>query len=220
MVLGRPPEPGRAVVVGTGLLATAAFYLWVTTTSAGTPYWEIALQMVVLGTGMGLTSAPATEAIMGVVSQAKAGVGSAMNDATRLLGGTLGVAIIGSVYSSAYSSSIVSALSGRNVPAQAATAISDSIGGAIGVAGPSEGNCVKMTHRPWIVDGDALGEQFGIPVLVIRPHANTVPRVIGIGVRLEGRQDHDLHGRDRRRVGDGDRHHAYGDFLMDRRRPE
>ncbi len=58
---------GTKVVVGVGLLATAAFYLWVTTTSAGTPYWEIALQMVVLGTGMGLTSAPATEAIMGVV---------------------------------------------------------------------------------------------------------------------------------------------------------
>ena len=61
--------------------------------------------MVVLGTGMGLTSAPATEAIMGVVPKAKAGVGSAVNDATRLLGGTLGVAVIGSVYASLYAES-------------------------------------------------------------------------------------------------------------------
>ena len=37
--------------------------------------------------------------------------------------------------------------------------------GAVGVAGPAEGNCVKMTHRPWIIDGDALGERFGIPRL-------------------------------------------------------
>ncbi|MEO5693034.1 MAG: glucokinase, partial [Usitatibacter sp.] len=37
--------------------------------------------------------------------------------------------------------------------------------GAIGVAGPAEDNCVQMTHRPWIVDGDALGDQFAIPRL-------------------------------------------------------
>ena len=59
---------------------------------------------------MGLTSAPATEAIMGVVPKAKAGVGSAVNDATRLLGGTLGVAVIGSVYASLYASRLTGAL--------------------------------------------------------------------------------------------------------------
>src|SRR5206468_10900393 len=80
------------------------FYLWVgSVVSAGTGYATIAAQMVIYGTGMGLTSAPATEAIMGVVPRARAGVGSAVNDATRLLGGTLGVAIIGSVFASLYS---------------------------------------------------------------------------------------------------------------------
>ena len=73
-------QAGRAdrheAVVASGLLAMGAFYLWVATTaSASTGYGTIAVQMVVLGTGMGLTSAPATEAIMGVVPQAKAGVG-------------------------------------------------------------------------------------------------------------------------------------------------
>ena len=56
------------------------------------------------------TSAPATEAIMGVVPKAKAGVGSAVNDATRLLGGTLGVAVIGSTYASLYASRLTGAL--------------------------------------------------------------------------------------------------------------
>src|SRR3954453_1439019 len=101
---------GTKLVVASGLFLMAAFYLWVTTLAASTGYATIAAQMVVLGTGMGLTSAPATEAIMGVVPKAKAGVGSAVNDATRLLGGTLGVAVIGSVYASLYASRLTSAL--------------------------------------------------------------------------------------------------------------
>ena len=77
---------GTKLIVASGLFLMAAFYLWVSTSSVTTGYGTIAAQMVVLGTGMGLTSAPATEAIMGVVPKAKAGVGSAVNDATRLLG--------------------------------------------------------------------------------------------------------------------------------------
>ena len=66
--------------------------------------------MVFIGSGIGLTSAPATESIMGAVSAAKAGVGSAVNDATRILGGTLGVAVIGSIYASLYASRLADAL--------------------------------------------------------------------------------------------------------------
>lgn len=61
--------------MATGLASMSAFYFWVATTSASTGYETIAAQMVLLGTGVGLTSAPATKAIMGVVPQAKAGVG-------------------------------------------------------------------------------------------------------------------------------------------------
>ena len=99
---------GNKVIVASGLLFFAAGLLWTATVSASTSYTTIALQMLVLGTGMGLTSAPATEAIMGAVSKAKAGAGSAVNDATRLFGGTLGVAVIGSVAASLYSSRLAS----------------------------------------------------------------------------------------------------------------
>src|SRR3954465_4386185 len=111
---------GTKLVVASGLFSMAAFYLWVTTLAASTGYVTIAAQMLVLGTGMGLTSAPATEAIMGVVPKAKAGVGSAVNDATRLLGGTLGVAVIGSVYASLYASRLTGALP-SGLPAGGAT---------------------------------------------------------------------------------------------------
>jgi EmrB/QacA subfamily drug resistance transporter len=125
---------GTKLVVASGLLSMAAFYVWVTNTSAATGYGTIAAQMVVLGTGMGLTSAPATEAIMGVVSNAKAGVGSAVNDATRLLGGTLGVAVIGSVYASLYASRLTSALP-AGLPATAAKTAHGSVGAALTAAG-------------------------------------------------------------------------------------
>ncbi|WP_415975768.1 MFS transporter [Rhodococcus sp. 077-4] len=93
---------GSKVVVALGLLSLTAAFGWASTLSDGISYWTIAGQMVLLGAGIGLTSTPATEAIMGVVSPDKAGMGSAVNDATRELGGTLGVAVIGSVALSVY----------------------------------------------------------------------------------------------------------------------
>src|SRR3954451_15722456 len=125
---------GTKLVVASGLFLMAAFYLWVTTLAASTGYATIGAQMLVLGTGMGLTSAPATEAIMGVVPKAKAGVGSAVNDATRLLGGTLGVAIIGSVYASLYASRLTTALP-AGLPAGAARSAHASVGAAYTGAG-------------------------------------------------------------------------------------
>jgi len=125
---------GTKLVVATGLLMVTAFYVWVAAiVTPGTPYSTIAAQMVLYGTGMGLTSAPATEAIMGVVPRAKAGVGSAVNDATRLLGGTLGVAVIGSVYASIYTSRLTAALPGR-LPQALGTLAHSSVGAALGVA--------------------------------------------------------------------------------------
>jgi EmrB/QacA subfamily drug resistance transporter len=93
---------GTKLVVGAGLVSLSLAFLWVSTADAETSYLVIVGQMVGIGLGMGFTSAPATEAIMGVVPAAKAGIGSAVNDATRELGGTLGVAVIGSVSLSVY----------------------------------------------------------------------------------------------------------------------
>jgi EmrB/QacA subfamily drug resistance transporter len=126
---------GTKLVVAVGLLLMTAFYAWVGATAAATTgYGTIAAQMVVLGTGMGLTSTPATEAIMGVVPKAKAGVGSAVNDATRLLGGALGVAVIGSVFASLYGSRLTGTLPAA-LPAGAAHTAHESLGAALGVVG-------------------------------------------------------------------------------------
>src|SRR5260370_34913689 len=90
--------------------------------------------MVLYGLGMGLTSAPATEAIMGAVSRRQAGVGSAVNDSTRLLGGTLGVAVIGSVYASLYGSRLTADLP-AGLPHSVTAIAHQSVGAAYAVSG-------------------------------------------------------------------------------------
>jgi predicted MFS family arabinose efflux permease len=121
---------GNKLVVTSGLILLSGALLWISTASGATSYLGIAGQMILLGIGMGLTSAPATEAIMGVVPKEKAGVGSAVNDATRLLGGTLGVAVIGSVSASLYASRLISTLP-AGLPRTAVEAAKGSVGGAI-----------------------------------------------------------------------------------------
>lgn len=93
---------GTTFVVTAGLVVYAAAMAWSGNFHVGTPYLEIGATMVMLGAGCGLTMAPATEAIMGSLSPASAGVESAVAGATRQVGGTLGVALIGSVYASVY----------------------------------------------------------------------------------------------------------------------
>jgi EmrB/QacA subfamily drug resistance transporter len=124
---------GTKLVVASGLVAITVFYLWVSTASVSTSYATIAAQMVLYGIGMGFTSAPATEAIMGVVPMHKAGVGSAVNDTTRLLGGTLGVAVIGSVYASTYASRLQRTLP-AHLPSPLVHAAHQSAGAALAVA--------------------------------------------------------------------------------------
>ena len=83
---------GPRFVVAAGLLSMAVGFGWTATVGASTEYLVIAIQMVFLGGGLGLTTAPATASILNALPEAKAGVGSAVNDTTRQVGGTLGVA--------------------------------------------------------------------------------------------------------------------------------
>jgi EmrB/QacA subfamily drug resistance transporter len=126
---------GTKRVVASGLLLMAIGFLWISTASAVTPYAEIIGQMIVLGVGLGLTTAPATESIMGSVSLDQAGIGSAVNDTTRELGGTLGVAVVGSVFSSVYVGALAESTAFAELPEAAKVATEDSIGAAQSIAG-------------------------------------------------------------------------------------
>jgi len=123
---------GTKIVVFVGLLTVATGLWLLSTVDVASGYGLVAASIATLGAGMGLTMAPATESIMGSLPLAKSGVGSAMNDTTRMVGGALGVAVLGSVLASSYGSAIAPALGG--VPPQVAQAAGDSIGAASTIA--------------------------------------------------------------------------------------
>jgi predicted MFS family arabinose efflux permease len=147
---------GSKVVVATGLVLAAAGLALFATLQVHSGYERVLLAILILGLGMGLTMAPATDSIMGSLPRAKAGVGSAVNDTTRQVGGALGVAILGSILSSAYASRMTTALSGHAVPAAAASAAKSSIGGAMAVAsaaGGAAGQALAAAARSAFVAG-------------------------------------------------------------------
>jgi hypothetical protein len=124
--LGTPKQLFAALT--TVALVIASVTLW----QPNTPTWLVAVFFFVGPLAMGNVVAPATVAVMSAVPAAKAGVGSAMNDVNRQVAGALGVAVIGSVASSLYSSKVESATGG--LPYGAAHTAADSVGGAAAVA--------------------------------------------------------------------------------------
>jgi EmrB/QacA subfamily drug resistance transporter len=124
---------GTRLIVCTGLLLLGGSFLWIGQDSATISYEVIVIQMLMMGSGIGLISTPATESILSVLPPAKAGIGSAVNDATRETGGTLGVAMIGSVYTSLYISRI-SENSGHHLPQAALNAAKSSVGAGYAAA--------------------------------------------------------------------------------------
>jgi MFS family permease len=128
------PRIGTKVVVTTGLVLFGASFLWISTSSVSTSYaTAIVPQMVMMGLGMGLISTPATESILLVLPPARAGVGSAVNDATRELGGTLGVAVVGSIFASVFGTHLASGAYAV-LPGDLLGRAQDSVGVASGLA--------------------------------------------------------------------------------------
>lgn len=123
---------GPAPIMALGLGVVAIGFGVLTTITSNTPYLLLAGAFALLGAGMGMTAAPATNEIMRAVPLSKAGVGSAVNDTTRELGGALGIALLGSIANTAYRSSID--LEGTQLPGGARAAAEESIGAASAVA--------------------------------------------------------------------------------------
>ena len=125
---------GSKVVVTTGLLVAGTGLVVASRLDPAASYGQVAVALIVLAAGLALVMPPATEAIMGSLPPAKAGVGSAVNDTTREVGAALGVAVLGSVMSSTYRPRVSDAIAGRGVPDDIAHAVTDQIGAAMEVA--------------------------------------------------------------------------------------
>jgi EmrB/QacA subfamily drug resistance transporter len=125
---------GTKRVVVAGMLIFAVGLVLASTVTTTTGYPRLGVAMVLLGAGLGLSSAPTTESIMGALPRQRAGVGSAVNDTAREVGGALGVAIVGSVTSSIYRSRLTGELP-TGLPDPAAAAAHDSLGAALQISG-------------------------------------------------------------------------------------
>ena len=124
---------GTKRVVVTGMVLFAAGLVVASTSTVSSGYPRVMLAMILMGTGMGLSVAPATESIMGSLPLHQAGVGSAVNDTSREVGGALGVAIVGSMLSSLYSTNLNAKLP-ATVPGQVRAAADQSVGAALQVS--------------------------------------------------------------------------------------
>ncbi len=123
---------GTKLVVTAGMALMAAGFSLVATSTPQTSYQFLLIASVIVAAGMGLAMAPATESIMGSLPPAQAGVGSAVNDTTRSLGGALGIAVVGSLASSFFASHIRPALA--HLPATYAAQAKTSVGAAITIS--------------------------------------------------------------------------------------
>lgn len=156
---------GAHRLVSAGLLLVAAGMALLSRVEVSTGYGVVVAVMALLATGMALSMAPMTNSIMSGVPRAKAGVGSAMNDTSRELGGALGVAVLGSLVTSRYTTALKPALTG--LPPAAAGMARSSLAGALAVAdhlGPA-GAGLASAARAAFVDGMGLALLVGAAVI-------------------------------------------------------
>ncbi|MFM8530532.1 MAG: DHA2 family efflux MFS transporter permease subunit [Ilumatobacteraceae bacterium] len=126
---------GPRKVIPVGLLFMGTAQLWAGTFQSDSAYFgPVVASMMLMASGLSLVTSPASESVMGSLSRDMAGVGSAINDTGREVGGTLGVAIIGSIFASTYGPRIVDLLTPLSLPGEAVTSAKESVGAAFAVA--------------------------------------------------------------------------------------
>jgi EmrB/QacA subfamily drug resistance transporter len=148
---------GSRWVVSLGLALMGLCCVFTSANGANTAYWVIVLQMLPMGLGLGLVNATGTDTIMAGLPREKAGLGSAVNDTARELGGTLGVAAMGSLFASLYTRTIVEDLAALPLPGGALKLCQDSVIAAAQVArqaGADFGPFAEQTIR------DAIAHSF------------------------------------------------------------
>jgi EmrB/QacA subfamily drug resistance transporter len=162
---------GTKLTIASGLsLVTVGLLLFTSVNEHSAYFPGIMLRMILMATGMALTMAPATDAIMGSLPLAKAGVGSAVNDTTRQVGGAVGVAMVGSVFTSVYASHLADGLRGDPIPPPALDTAKEGIGNAFAVAaklGGQTGADLVVVAKSAFVDAFHVGLLVGAGVALL-----------------------------------------------------
>jgi EmrB/QacA subfamily drug resistance transporter len=139
---------GARNVCVTGLVLVAAGLAVISRVGTSSPYWLLVAGLIPLGVGMGAAMTPATTAITEGLPAAQQGVGSALNDLSREVGGALGIAVIGTIVTTVYRSNLHLA----GIPAGLAGKARGSFALAIHAGGP-----LRATASSAFVDGIHTG---------------------------------------------------------------
>ncbi len=173
---------GNRAVISAGLALMGLGLLDLSTAQVATGYPALALAVAIMGAGMGLVMAPASSTIMTTVPAHQASAGSAVNDTIREVGGTLGVAIVGSLAAAIYRSRLSTKLAAHHTPgfvahvATSSIAAADAIGKSIGGA---RGGEIVQAARATFTTAMALGMRVagGIAVAAALAAIAVIPRV-------------------------------------------
>ena len=174
---------GNKIVVTAGLLLVTTSMALFATIQPNASVWHVIGITMLMGLGMANVMAPCTDSIMGSLPRAKAGVGSAVNDTTRQMGGAVGVAVFGSIMASHFTSSITSKLDGH-VPSRLLAAVSNNVGQTIGIANDPHTSPALATQI-----ADAARESFisGLHIIGIAAALVTLLAAIGVALFLPAR---------------------------------
>lgn len=134
------PLLGMKVTVIAGMVLGAVGVLLMTQVDAGSTYGSFLGPFILLGLAVGLSVSPCTDTIMGAFPEGELGVGGGVNDTALELGGSLGIAILGSLLATSYRDNLTDSV-GKALPPEALGVARDSIGGALAVA-------EKVAHDP------------------------------------------------------------------------
>lgn len=126
---------GSGWIVGGGLLLMGGGFYQITSLPETASYWgAIVPAMVTMALGLACVQGPATDALMAVAPPDEAGAASAVNDTTREIGGTLGVAVMSSVITSVFGSKLAAKVAGSGMPAEVLASAQESVMATLGIA--------------------------------------------------------------------------------------
>lgn len=128
------PRVGMKWTVGAGMVGGTTALALLTRIDAGSTYTDFLAPLIILGLAIGLALSPCTDAIMGAFPESELGVGGAVNDTSLELGGSLGIAILGSLLATSYGNHLSDATAGSKLPASALDTAQDSVGAGYAVA--------------------------------------------------------------------------------------
>ncbi|MEO9326440.1 DHA2 family efflux MFS transporter permease subunit [Gordonia aurantiaca] len=133
MILSHRFGPRYVAVVGAFLMSGGFALVELSARDSG--YWQLIIwAMSLMAAGLAFISGPCTQLIMDALRPEQAGAGSAVNDTTREIGGTLGVAVLGSILTSTYVAGIADRLSGSGMPREAVEIAEQSVMAGVEVA--------------------------------------------------------------------------------------